>query len=437
MPRSKPFTVCNECGQWVYDWRLTKQGGRCKCGAWLEPFQSKPPWRSAHYGQQNAGSSAGSWWGPKPGEKDGKVAALDYLAGDVKQLAKEAPDAWQALTKAKGKYQKAQKWPLECEDEVGKGELVKAEEEEFAKATLQTILDFSVDDRLLDANLDDYEDGPEEEEVLAFRAKVEEIQQAGKQCLQNADDAEAELARQQAEVRRQHAEEAKRLRAQAEQHHQHLVRQVEQLPSLRTQLRKKRRKEDGQAAAGEAAKEKPGAQPAAEPAAEAAEPAAVPDPEAAKQRKKELLDYQAKIKSERAASAAKEGSKQGKTASGTAGDRRLFFANVEKSGPQAHKFLNDYQQKHPKVSVVGICETHLLPEKQKNVTIDLDRDGWKCTATAARPSGLSKTGCCGSEMLMARRHLETTSFDHVRVAAQQTGRDDPFLGFVATTIHAK
>eukprot|EP00959_Pyramimonas_sp_CCMP1952_P458502 9476730-Pyramimonas_sp.AAC.1 len=86
---------------------------------------------------------------------------------------------------------------------------------------------------------------------------------------------------------------------------------------------------------------------------------------------------------------------------------------------------------------MGICETHLLPDKQKKVTVDLDRDGWKTTATAARPSGLSETGCCGGEMIIARRHLETTSFDHVRVAAQQRGRDDPFRGFVATTIHAK
>eukprot|EP00959_Pyramimonas_sp_CCMP1952_P196088 4099921-Pyramimonas_sp.AAC.1 len=44
---------------------------------------------------------------------------------------------------------------------------------------------------------------------------------------------------------------------------------------------------------------------------------------------------------------------------------------------------------------MGICETHLLPDKQKKVTVDLDRDGWKTAATAARPSGLSGAGCCG------------------------------------------
>ncbi|CAK0868330.1 unnamed protein product, partial [Prorocentrum cordatum] len=499
MPKSKPFTVCNECGQWVYNWRLDKQGGQCKCGAWLEPFQGKPPWRSNHYGQQHAGSSAAAWWGPKPGESDGKAAALDFLAGGNKQLAKEIeelqrkhappppqprpPDAWQALTKAKGQHQKAQKWLLECEDElerlsilhdeallrrdqaledafdadqarakasaayykqVGKGELVKAEGEEPAQAEVQTILDFSVDDRLLDADLDDYEDGPEKEAVLAFRTKLADIQQAGKTSLQKIEEAEAALARQQAEVRRKHAEEAKQLRDQAEQHQQLLVQQVEQLPSLRKQLRKKRRTEDGQAS-GEATKKEPGEQPAAEPGAAAAEPAAAPDAEAAQRRKQVLLDYQAKVKAQARVEQLParidrrtfdDLRPDARPASRTAGDRQLFFANVEKWGPQAHKYVNEYQERHPQVSVMGICETHLLPDKQKKVTVDLDRDCWKTTATAARPSGLSETGCCGGEMIIARRHLETTSFDHVRVATQQRGRDDPFRGFVATTIHA-
>ncbi|CAK0892144.1 unnamed protein product, partial [Prorocentrum cordatum] len=457
MPKSKPFTVCSECGQWVYNWRLDRQGGQCKCGAWLERFQGTPPWRSNRYGQQHAGSSAAAWWGPRPGESDGKAAAMDFLAGGNKQLAKKIeelqrkhappppqprpPDAWQALTKAKGHHQKAQKWLLECEDElerlsilhdealfrrdqalenafdadqarakasaayykqVGKGELVKAEGEEPGQAEVQTILDFSVDDRLLDASLDEYEDGPEKEAVLAFRTKLADIQQAGKTSLQKIDEAEAALVRQQSEVRQKHAEEAKQLRDQAEQHQQLLVQQVEQLPSLRKQLRKKRRTEDGQAASGEAAKKEPGEQPAAEPGAAAAEPAGAPDAEAAQRRKQMLLDYQAKVKAERAVAVAKGG---GKGKPGSAGDRQLFFANVEKWGPQAHKYVNEYQERRPRASVMGICETHLLPDKQKKVAVDLDRGGWKTTATAARPSGLS--------------------------------RGDPFRGFVATTIHAK
>mgnify|MGYP007125913362 CR=1 FL=1 len=39
-------------------------------------------------------------------------------------------------------------------------------------------------------------------------------------------------------------------------------------------------------------------------------------------------------------------------------------------------------------------------------------------------------------MIVERSHLETTSFDHVRKAAHSKGSGDPFIGFVATTIHA-
>ncbi|CAK0893770.1 unnamed protein product, partial [Prorocentrum cordatum] len=103
----------------------------------------------------------------------------------------------------------------------------------------------------------------------------------------------------------------------------------------------------------------------------------------------------------------------------------------------ARKFLCDCQGKHQRASVMGNSETHLLPEKQQKIAVDLGRDGCKRTATAARPPCLRETGCRGGEMLIARRRLETTSFDHVRAAAQPRGRGDPSRGFAATTVQAK
>ncbi|CAK0804524.1 unnamed protein product, partial [Prorocentrum cordatum] len=177
-------------------------------------FQSVQPWRSNRYGQR-ADSSASLWWGPK-------TTALEHLAGGSKQLAQEIedlqrkhapptwprqPDAWQALTRAKGHHQKAQKWLLECEDALERLVILHdeallrrdqalkdahdADQEADEKLAVQTPLDFLVDDRLLDAKLDDCEDGPEKEGVLALRATVAEIQQAGRSPTQRVEAAEA------------------------------------------------------------------------------------------------------------------------------------------------------------------------------------------------------------------------------------------------------
>jgi len=362
MPASKPFTVCNECGSWVYNWRLDKQGGRCKCGVWLELFQKndRPPWHKHKGGEQRAGSPAPkkTEWGPKPGEPDSKVAALEYLAGGNSKLAKEIeelqkkhaaatpaaqprqPDAWQALTRAKGWHQKAKKKLEESEDELQRldemqskarhrrdlaleeafdadQERTKASERYYQQVAkgdqkaeeVPTIFDFSLDHQLEDTNLDDYEDGAEKDAVLAFRTKVEELQQAGQKQLEKIQEAEGELSRQQAA----HVEEAKTYRVQAEEYQKTLLLQVGQLPNLRNQLKKKRKKADGGAAAPAQQEAKEEEQPEAEEVAKEEVPEN--NEEEMRKRKEALLAYQEKCRTERRPAASAKGQgKKGKKA---------------------------------------------------------------------------------------------------------------------------
>ncbi|CAK0846926.1 unnamed protein product, partial [Prorocentrum cordatum] len=69
------------------------------------------------------------------------------------------------------------------------------------------------------------------EAVLAFRAKVGEIQMAGIGSSQKIEAAEKEPTKQQAAIRQQNVDEAKKYREQAEELQKHMLQQMGQLPA--------------------------------------------------------------------------------------------------------------------------------------------------------------------------------------------------------------
>eukprot|EP00959_Pyramimonas_sp_CCMP1952_P163009 3407734-Pyramimonas_sp.AAC.1 len=67
----------------------------------------------------------------------------------------------------------------------------------------------------------------------------------------------------------------------------------------------------------------------------------------------------------------------------------------------------------------------------------LDKDGWRVTHTAARPSGRSDTGLSGGEWILTKKHIAATSFESVRRASLEAGRLDPCRGFVPLVLHTR
>ena len=123
---------------------------------------------------------------------------------------------------------------------------------------------------------------------------------------------------------------------------------------------------------------------------------------------------------------------------GNQGSRtHLFFANVEMREPQAHRHINDQYYKDSSYGIVGLCETHVSEARLAKVASDMDKDGWKCTHTAALATGKSAGGTSGGELVAAKKGLATSSFDHIREAARRRGDEDPFRGFAAMTIHTR
>ena len=57
---SKKWTVCHNCGEWVYNWRLRTQGNKCRCGQKLKPFTGTKPKLQHQAEDQRSGQRSSS-----------------------------------------------------------------------------------------------------------------------------------------------------------------------------------------------------------------------------------------------------------------------------------------------------------------------------------------------------------------------------------------
>ncbi|CAK0823885.1 unnamed protein product, partial [Prorocentrum cordatum] len=430
--KSGRYACCGSCGKWVWEDKLEKAKGWCgACGKWIGLpsaghkawTRSTPPWWS----------TGGDTWGPTPGEAslDGGVeAALALLRKEIPEMGQEmaalakkhekpppaAPpkSTWQLMSSAQHWHTKAQNALFAAEAELQQAEEVRAaaelrredalvaaldaqlamekatkthyegvakkKEAEPAAEPQQSVLDFECADALCE--LDDYEDGPIKEEA------------------------------------------SERLYQQAEAHQKDLLEKAGPGATAAT----------AQSGSGGGAGASGPPEAADAPEAAAAPPAS----------QEELTQRQAKLDELRARTAAEVVKGGGKGAGSRRGrmfderdSRHIFFANVEKWGPQAHKFLNELNHKKGEFAVAAMCETHVAAAGQGKLLSDLDKDGWKCSHTAALATGKSAEGCSGGELVATRRSLAASTFDHVRAAARLRGGEDPFRGFSAMTLHAK
>ncbi|CAK0907103.1 unnamed protein product [Prorocentrum cordatum] len=110
----------------------------------------------------------------------------------------------------------------------------------------------------------------------------------------------------------------------------------------------------------------------------------------------------------------------------------IFFSNITQWGEKPQKFLNESQELAP---IFAFTESHVPQSGITKLKKDLSKDGWKAAVTAATPTRRSKEGNSGGELLIAKAHLATTTFDVMRETLKARGRQDPFRGFTAMTIH--
>ncbi|CAK0815520.1 unnamed protein product, partial [Prorocentrum cordatum] len=110
----------------------------------------------------------------------------------------------------------------------------------------------------------------------------------------------------------------------------------------------------------------------------------------------------------------------------------IFFSNITQWGEKPQKLLNESQEL---AQIFAFTESHVPQSGITKLENDLSKDGWKAAATAATPTRRSKEGNSGGELLIAKAHLATTTFDVMRETIKARGGQDPFRGFTAMTIH--
>ncbi|CAK0828683.1 unnamed protein product, partial [Prorocentrum cordatum] len=110
----------------------------------------------------------------------------------------------------------------------------------------------------------------------------------------------------------------------------------------------------------------------------------------------------------------------------------IFFSNITQWGEKPQKFLNESQEL---AQIFAFTESHVPQPGITKLKKDQSKDGWKASVTAATPTRRSKEGNGGGELLIAKAHLATTTFDVMRETLKARGRQDPFRGFTAMTIH--
>ncbi|CAK0875438.1 unnamed protein product, partial [Prorocentrum cordatum] len=115
-------------------------------------------------------------------------------------------------------------------------------------------------------------------------------------------------------------------------------------------------------------------------------------------------------------------------------DATVFFSNITKWGPQARGFMRAQAESY---DLVGLVETHANETATGKARSDLSRDGWKLLGTPARLTGRSATGTSGGEWMVAKKQIQTTSFEAWREAGRSKSGQDPFEGFCPTCWHLK
>ena len=90
----------------------------------------------------------------------------------------------------------------------------------------------------------------------------------------------------------------------------------------------------------------------------------------------------------------------------------ILFGNITEWGPQAARFVSQESER----SVVAFCETHKAKNDMIDICAGLDKDGWRCSYTSARPTRRSENGTSGGEMILTKKHIAATSFESARRA---------------------
>ena len=105
--KSKPWTSCNACGRWVFNWRLEKQKGRCECGRQLQAFK---PSATQHNHQANYKSSdklqLAGWLACLPVDLDPTIKTqIAELAAKGVSTDPKATDPWKRFQQARAAEQ--------------------------------------------------------------------------------------------------------------------------------------------------------------------------------------------------------------------------------------------------------------------------------------------------------------------------------------------
>ncbi|CAK0830570.1 unnamed protein product, partial [Prorocentrum cordatum] len=103
-------------------------------------------------------------------------------------------------------------------------------------------------------------------------------------------------------------------------------------------------------------------------------------------------------------------------------------------GPKTHKYINE---EGTDMYIIMMCETHIPHDKLKQVKVDVAKNGWKMTGTAAVPTKRLELGNLGGEIILAKSHIACSTYDTIRERLQVEGKKDPFYGFAAVNLHTK
>ncbi|CAK0794824.1 unnamed protein product, partial [Prorocentrum cordatum] len=465
--RGQKYTVCSKCQNWVYDWRLRKQGGCCgKCGTQLQTQLEECPGRSGGRDVQRPDAMAA----PdelltklcerfpansqiilamqaelaKPPEPPPKPAVVLAPADRYKQATEEQTKAKKAVEKQIEKVVAMQAKLSRMEEKLEElsaahlsanmevelaaetvAQTTKAPAEAAAPAPPQPMV-FAIDSELLE-----YLEEADEE----FRTGFTELQAATDQWHKQQDEAykqiEADrLAREQARLAQEQAFAASQATV-CDIHGAKVAALKEKGAALlrlaRTRSFKKRRAGEGAAVDGAPAEERaPAAAAGAEkgkgeprPGPGTAAPgggAAGPSADRLAQHKRELA-----VAKDKAALAYAEKQGQNGATKGAA------------STPAAQRYMVEHATEY---AVVGCAETHLSDAKHVEAVRSLARDGWKASGAPAWASVRSETGTRGGELVASRVDIAATTFSHLR-GATSGGGDDPLLGFAPLVLHMK